>query len=99
MPPGGDTWASWDQGFFAKYCVECHAASDPQMRDYRSLANVAKERDTIRCGIATEQPMAWACASFPPPRQFPISDQAGTNPKPSDDERNRVIAWIDAGCP
>ncbi len=69
------------------------------MRDYRTLADVVKDKDTIRCGIATEQPAAWGCGSFPPPRQFPISDDAGTNPKPTDAERSRIVDWIDAGCP
>jgi hypothetical protein len=99
VPDGGDTWVGWEQGFFAKYCVECHSANDPTMRDYTKQADVVRDKDAIRCGIATEQPPAWGCGTFPPPRQFPISDDAGTNPKPTDAERSRIVDWIDAGCP
>jgi hypothetical protein len=94
---GGDTWDSWAQGFFTKYCVECHSASDPQMRDYTKKADVARDFATIRCGVASAQDAAWACAVAP--RQFPIDDAAKTNPKPSDAERARAVAWINAGLP
>jgi hypothetical protein len=96
---GGDTWVSWAQGFFATYCVECHSASDSQGRDYTIQANVEREKAEIRCGVASAQDPAWACPAFPPPKQFPISNAAGTNPKPSDAERARLVAWITAGAP
>jgi hypothetical protein len=96
---GGDTWASWAQGFFATYCIECHAASDPTGRNYTIQANVERDKREIRCGVAAVQDPAWGCASFPPAKKFPISDPAGTNPKPSDGERARVVAWITAGAP
>jgi hypothetical protein len=98
-PDGGDTWVSWGRGFFATYCVECHGPSDPTMRDYTKYADVVRDKDVIRCGIAATQAPAWSCPPFPPPRQFPITDEAGTNPKPTDALRARVVAWIDAGCP
>jgi hypothetical protein len=91
---GGDTWDSWAQGFFATYCVSCHGANDPA-RDFRSKSVVVSERLEIRCGVAAMQDPSWACAAFPPPRQFPI----GTGPKPTDAERARAVAWITAGCP
>jgi hypothetical protein len=96
---GSDTWATTMQPLFAKYCVECHTASDPTGRDFTQQSIVAQNKLTIRCGVAVTQDPAWMCGSFPPAKQFPISDMAGTNPKPSDDERNRVVAWVDAGCP
>jgi hypothetical protein len=92
---GGDTWDSWAQGFFATYCVPCHAANDSTGRDFRSKSIVVSQRLEIRCGVAAVQDPSWACAAFPPPRQFPI----GTGPKPSDAERARAVAWITAGCP
>jgi hypothetical protein len=95
----GDTWASWAQGFFSTYCVECHGAADPVGRDYRQQANVEKEKLEVRCGVASAQDPAWMCAAFPPAKQFPISDSAGTNPKPTDAERARAVAWITAGAP
>jgi hypothetical protein len=99
VPDGGDTWVSWDQGFFAKYCVECHGPSDPTGLDFTQQSIVVTNKLTIRCGIAATQDPSWDCASFPPPEQFPLSDSSGHNPKPSPAERLRVIAWIDGGCP
>ena len=94
-----DTWASWAQGFFTKYCVECHGASNPEGLDFGEQSIVVANKDTIRCGVCVSQDSSWSCPASPPAKQFPISDSAGTNPKPSDAERNRVVAWIDAGCP
>lgn len=95
----GDTWASWAQGFFSTYCVECHASSDPTGRDFTQQSIVVTNKDTIRCGVCVQQDPSWGCPASPPAKQFPISDGAGTNPKPTDTERNRVVAWIGAGCP
>jgi hypothetical protein len=95
-------------GFFEKYCVECHnpgAEGDPQtpknaMLDFRTQADPVTNASTIRCGIvpagATQDP---SCAGFPPAGQFPIYDAKHCNTKPSDVERWRVVAWIDAGTP
>jgi hypothetical protein len=91
-----DTWQSWAQGFFAKYCVPCHGASDPVGRDYRVQANVAKEAPEIRCGVAVMQDSSWNCdPQYPLPEQFPI----GNGPKPADAERTRAVAWLSAGAP
>jgi hypothetical protein len=60
---------------------------------------VVSNKDVIRCGVCVQQDPAWNCPASPPAEQFPISDQAGTNPKPSNADRDRVVAWIDAGCP
>lgn len=94
-----DTWANWGQGFFTKYCVECHGASNPDGLDFGQQSVVVANKDTIRCGVCVSQDSSWSCPASPPAEQFPISDSAGTNPKPTDDERNRVVAWIGAGCP
>ncbi len=94
-----DTWASWAQGFFTKYCVECHAAGNSAGLDFGQQAIVVTNADTIRCGVCVTQDPAWNCPSNLPAKQFPISDKAGTNPKPTDAERDRVVAWIDAGAP
>jgi hypothetical protein len=60
---------------------------------------VVTNKDTIRCGVCVQQDPSWGCPASPPAEQFPISDTAGTNPKPSAEERDRVVAWIEAGCP
>ena len=85
-----DTWASFAEGFFVTYCVECHSGGT---RDYRTTGDVTRDADTIRCGVSPDA--LSGCGSFPPPRQFPV----GTGPRPSDEERRRLVAWIDAGLP
>jgi hypothetical protein len=94
--PSTDTWASYAQGFAATYCVECHGASAPTGLDFTVLADVQMKKAEIRCGVAPT--LLSGCSGFPPPKQFPISNAAGTNPKPTDAERDRFIAWIDAGA-
>lgn len=90
--PSGDTWSSFASAWFATYCVECHDASS-STRNYQAIADVKRDGDTIRCGVTpTALP---ECTGFPPPAQFPI----GTGPKPSDAERDRLVAWLDAGQP
>ena len=94
-----DTWTLYAQGFFAQYCVECHTAADPAGLDFTQYAVVFKNRSTIRCGVCVTQDPSWSCAAFPPAKQFPIDDQTKTNPKPTDAERERIVAWIGAGAP
>jgi hypothetical protein len=103
-PPSGDagdTWANYAEGFFMTYCVECHnptlLAQNKTMRDYTTSVDVVRDKATIRCGVAPTQ--LSGCSGNPAPRQFPISDSAGTNPKPADAERLRLVAWIEAGTP
>ncbi len=98
---GGDTWASWVQGFVEVYCVHCHNSKDPTGRDFNFLDIVKTNASTIRCGIfpadGGTRDSAWSCPpGFPPPAQFPLPT---STPQPTDDERFRIIAWIDAGCP
>jgi hypothetical protein len=96
----GDTWGSYAQGFFQTYCVECHSAADTQGRDYTMYAKVLAEKSVIRCGVCVMQDPTWGCAAFPPAMQFPISDGKNPpNPKPSNAERDRIVAWLTAGAP
>ncbi|HEY3817044.1 MAG TPA: hypothetical protein VGL81_07735 [Polyangiaceae bacterium] len=97
--PDLDTWDNWAGGFFAKYCVECHGVGNTSGLDFGVQATVVANQSTIRCGVCAAQDPSWGCPASPPAKQFPISDTAGTNPKPSDAERDRVVAWIEAGCP
>jgi hypothetical protein len=96
--PDTDTWQSWAAGFFATYCIECHNASDPKGLTFGVQSVVAANRDTIKCGVCVTQQPSWNCPASPPAKQFPISDSSGTNPKPSDADRDRVVDWILAGC-
>jgi hypothetical protein len=102
-----DTWNSFGKTFFATYCVECHnatipdASADPK-QNFNIYSDVTGFDKTIRCGVAPAGQLQSGCptdGAFPPPGQFPISDAKGTNPKPSDAERLRIIAWINAGAP
>jgi hypothetical protein len=94
-----DTWSSYGQGFFQTYCVECHAASDTTGRDFTQYAVVKTNAPTIRCGVCVTQDPTWACPATPVAKQFPIDDSTRANPKPTDAERNRIVAWISAGAP
>jgi len=96
---GSDTWSSYAQGFFSSYCVSCHNDDNAGVaaRDLHQRAVVDAEADEIACGLSKSS-SDWntrGCMGFPPARQFP----AGNGAKPSDSERDRLIAWIDAGRP
>jgi cytochrome c551/c552 len=88
-----DTWASYADGFFTKYCVSCHNVRDTTGRDYTVRANLAKDKASMRCGVAVTQDPSWNCGTLPLAKQFPI----GSGPKPTDAERDRIVAWITAG--
>lgn len=87
-----DTYANFAKGFFGKYCVPCHNSNDVQ-RDYSTMTDITRDHSVIACGVATTK--LAGCASFPPPEQFPI----GNGPKPTNTERDRLVAWIQAGMP
>ena len=90
-----DSWASYAAGFFTAYCTECHNSGDATGRDYTVQAIVLKDKAAMRCGVAITQDPSWNCAASPVAKQFPI----GSGPKPSDADRNRIVAWISAGEP
>jgi len=96
---GADTWCNYAQCFFSTYCVSCHnpnAAGASSAQDFRQYSQVQLYAPIIRCGVSTHQDTAWDCASLSFPttaRQFPV----GTGPKPTDANRDRLVAWIDAG--
>jgi hypothetical protein len=100
VPASADTWANFAQAFMGKYCVSCHnddRAGDAA-RDYHMLSIVVREKVDIACGTAKSQAERTkrACpANAPRANQFP----AGNGPKPTDDERDRLLRWIDAGTP
>lgn len=86
----GDTWASFAGSFMEAYCVRCHSTSP---KDFDSLVDVRANAATIRCGVSDVA--LDGCGTWPPPRQFPV----GSGPFPSDDERARLVAWLDSGAP
>ncbi len=96
--PDTDTWNSWALNFFSTYCVECHDASDPKGLNFGVQSIVAANKNLIECGVSVAQQPSWNCPAGLPAKQFPISDSSGSNPKPSDADRDRVVDWILAGC-
>jgi len=89
--PEGDTWNNYAMGFMATYCVGCH---DGGTRDYRTIDEVIRDQDGIACGVSTTA-LDRCGAGSPSPSQFPV----GSGPFPSDAERERLVAWVDAGLP
>jgi uncharacterized membrane protein len=96
---GLDTWTSFAQGFFQDYCVSCHNEdmTGDASRDQTQLSVVMGESDAIACGVATAEIRATLdCGQGDPvASQFP----AGNGPSPTDEERARLVAWIEAGMP
>ncbi len=95
-PGSTDTWSSWAQSFTLTYCAAtCHAPGGSGTGggafDFTQYANVYANRAAIRCGVSAV-PLA-DCSGQPPPKQFPIAA-----PYPSDTDRARMVAWIDAGA-
>lgn len=86
---GGDTWASFAQGFFASYCTRCHSATlsgvarngAPDGYNWDDEAAVRMHLDVIRSAVGV--------GNFMPP----------SAPTPACDERRRIVRWIDADAP
>lgn len=51
------------------------------------------------CGNDETASNTQASTGSPAPNQFPISNATNSNQKPSAAERDRLVAWIDAGMP
>jgi hypothetical protein len=87
-----DTWESWAYPeYFTPYCIECHPGESA--RDFSMYEVVVENVVHIRCGSAPE--MLPDCDDHIEPGHLPIGD----GPFPTDDERWRLVAWIDAGMP
>jgi hypothetical protein len=107
-PDGGEVeWDGWAGGFVNDYCVQCHNPSAPctgsgchpsagAIPDFQTKSGVVSLAPTIRCGISIQQDPAWNCGATAP-ESFPVSQ--GNNPLPTDEQRDLVAAWIEAGCP
>jgi hypothetical protein len=86
------TYAGFAQAFFASYCVSCHPSAS-STRDFTQYGVIQLNSHDIACGVS---PTALqGCSGNPAPGQFPI----GTGPHPTDDERNELVRWIQAGLP
>jgi hypothetical protein len=82
--------------FFAKYCTTCHSptGADPS-RDFTDYAQIQADSPLIACGVNPgPSPLPTCDANGPRPRQFPAG-----GPKPTDEERSRLVQWIADGMP
>ena len=85
-----DRWSTFAADFFEVYCHECHGPGD-SLRDYSLLTTVTSERDKIRCGVSPSSLSGCTISA----RQFPV----GSGPKPTDEDRMRLVEWLDSGAP
>jgi|GEM_PF-2840120 len=92
----GDVYSGWPSTyFFPTYCMRCHpsATSATGIDNWLIYEHVVAEYDHIYCGVGLE--MVPECGDHHDPGHLP---QAG-GPMPTDEERLRLIAWMDAGMP
>jgi hypothetical protein len=87
-----DTWENWAlPEYFEPYCIGCHPGQST--RDFNMYEVVVENVDHIRCGSAPT--MLPDCDDHIEPGHLPI----GEGPFPTDDERWRLVDWIDVGMP
>jgi hypothetical protein len=113
-PDGGsgttDTWCNYASGFFQTYCISCHypgGEGNPSgtSLDFNLYSDVSTNSATIRCGVAPSQDPSWNCTV--PLKQFPLPNTPCMNGAttscvrqyPTDQERSRLVNWINAGAP
>jgi hypothetical protein len=90
--PAVDTWESWAlPHFFEVYCNDCHPGASP--RDFSDYDVVLANEEHIRCGVAPEA--LPECDHHIEPGHLPIGD----GPHPGEEERWRLVAWMQAGAP
>ncbi len=88
-PADGDTWGTFAQGFFAMWCTRCH-----------SVTRTGTDRNGATVGLD------WDVEASVRANLVAIRDAAGvynymplTLPRPTCDERFRLVRWIDVGAP
>jgi hypothetical protein len=108
---GEVSWDGWVSGFSNVYCVGCHnpqapcggsgchTPDNPQVNallfDMREKSSWTDHAATIHCGIVATQDPAWNCNV--PPETYP--KLAAGFPLPTNDGREAVADWIEAGSP
>ncbi len=88
----GTTWGNFAQNYFSTYCVSCHNPLGQASADFRSLAVVQMRLNAIRCG--TNPTQLDGCVGEHAPGWFPV----GNGPKPTDEERLKLVEWIESGA-
>ena len=106
-PDAGVEWDGWAGEFVADYCVQCHSPTAPctgsgchpsagVLPDFRLRADVVPLAPMIQCGIAVQQDPAWQCGGITL-EEFPL--YTGSNALPTNEQRDLMVGWVDAGCP
>jgi hypothetical protein len=85
-PPAGDTYQSYAKGFFATWCTRCHSASSPDRNGAPGELNWDEEM-TVRLALP------WIR------RDVSSGNMPWNPPAPPDEERARLVRWIDSGAP
>lgn len=86
---GGDTWASYAQTFFAMYCTRCHSSTLSGSARNGAPDGYNWDDETSVLAHLDKIRNAVGVGNFMPP----------SDPKPSCDERRRIVRWIDADAP
>lgn len=97
--PEADVFEGWPATvFFPTYCGDCHPDYTVAQMDWTNYEHVVLEYDHIYCGVGLE---------FVPECEHPDGGEPHApghlpqegGPQPTDEERARLIAWMDAGMP
>jgi uncharacterized membrane protein len=90
---GADTWENFGRQFFQTYCLRCHSetlTTDLERTDAPAGINF-NELEVMREFASRIRLRAGQLGDMPP-TLLP-------GPRPSEDERLRLIQWIDCGTP
>lgn len=88
---GGDTWSTWARDdFFAVYCTRCHSVANVTAVE-RNDAPIGYDWDDMGSVYTHLDEIRDAVGVF---NYMPVED-----PKPTCDERLRLVRWIDAAAP
>jgi hypothetical protein len=92
--PHGDYFEGWPStGFFTPYCGDCHPHLTSNGWDWANHDHVREQYDHIYCGVNLVE--TDECGGHHVPGHLP----QGGGAMPTEDERLRLIAWMDAGIP
>jgi hypothetical protein len=85
----GDSWSPYAEGFFAMYCIRCHATTvTGAARNGAPAGYNWDDESAVRAHLA-EIRMAVGVTNIMP----------FTPPDPTCAERRRIVRWIDAAAP
>ncbi|HJL20281.1 MAG TPA: hypothetical protein RMH99_31730 [Sandaracinaceae bacterium LLY-WYZ-13_1] len=86
---GGDTWATFAEPFFADHCTRCHASTRSGTARRGAPETYDWDREAaVRTHLAAIRSAVGVTHVMPP-----------GPPRPSCEERARLVRWIDADAP